>query len=144
MSAQEKQLIDAAKTVLHKAYAPYSEFRVGAALLTEDGQMFTGCNVENSSYGLSVCAERIAVFKAVSEGNKKFTQLALVTETTSPAYPCGACRQVLSEFAPDLELLIASTKNTTIIRKRLGDLIPFVFGPDDLNQKLSREQAKNK
>jgi len=88
------------------AHAPYSRFKVGAALLCNDGSVFTGCNVENASYGLALCAERVAVFKAVSERRKKFTALAVVADTPEPVQPCGACLQVLAEFSPKMDLVL--------------------------------------
>jgi cytidine deaminase len=98
------ELLQHAAKALENSYAPYSRFRVGAALLTEDGQVFTGCNVENASYGLSNCAERTAVFKAVSNGKKSFRAIAIVSDRTNPVYPCGACRQVLREFNPRIKI----------------------------------------
>lgn len=131
MNDSDKQLFDAAKRALENAYAPYSKFRVGAAIRTRQGEIFTGCNIENSSYGLTVCAERIALFKAVSEGQKEFDVLALISESPNAVAPCGACRQVLAEFAPDLRILLCTPegiqKETTI-----SELLPLAFGPKDL------------
>ena len=116
---------------LEHAYSPYSRFRVGAALLAEDGRVFSGCNVENASFGLTWCAERTALVKAVSEGARRFRAIAVATELERPVMPCGACRQALHEFAPDLRLLIVSRSG-----KRhetfLADLLPEAFGPGDL------------
>lgn len=108
------------------AYAPYSGYKVGAALLTGSGKVFTGSNVENASYGLTVCAERIAVFKAVSEGYTDFKVLAVVGSDGSYAYPCGACRQVLAEFAPDLKVLVGD-ETLQYTEHDLSDLLPYIF-----------------
>ena len=112
------------------AYAPYSDFAVGAALLTASGEVVTGCNVENASYGLTLCAERAAVVGAVSQGHRRFLRLAL--SVPGGGAPCGACRQVLHEFAPDLELLLGDESGTLVTRSTLGDLLPNPFGPDQL------------
>lgn len=122
MNQLVKKAIDARK----KAYAPYSKFKVGAALEATNGKIYTGCNVENSSYGLTVCAERVALFKAVSEGVKKFKRIALVAETKSPCPPCGVCRQALYEFAPNLEVVMANTRGKTKVLK-LGALLAHPF-----------------
>ena len=101
----DRELLDKAKEAREHAYAPYSDFSVGAALLAESGRVYTGCNVENSSFGLTCCAERIALFKAVSEGEREFLKLALVGQENTLILPCGACRQVLFEFAPDITVI---------------------------------------
>ena len=105
---EEERLVAAAKAVRTKASAPYSRFHVGAALLAEDGSIHTGCNVESASYGLTVCAERTAVFKAVSEGVRKFRAVAVVTGADSPTPPCGACRQVLWDQCGEIEVLMST------------------------------------
>lgn len=103
----DRELIDKAKEALKYSYSPYSHFAVGAALLCSDGQVFTGCNIENASYGAANCAERTAIFKAVSEGVKNFDAIAIVCSGSQPAYPCGICRQVMSEiFNPDTRIIV--------------------------------------
>ena len=111
------KLIAEAKMAREKAYAPYSNFKVGAAVLTSNGKIFSGCNIENSSYGLSICAERAAIFNAVSSGYKKFTKIAVVTDSEPPASPCGACRQVIFEFGDDIEVIMANLKGDIKIMK---------------------------
>src|SRR5436305_7665337 len=101
-------LLDAARAARLNAWAPFSKFKVGAALETADGQIITGCNVENATYGLTICAERVAVFKAISEGHRSFTRVAVVADTAEPTPPCGACRQVLWEFGGDLEVILGN------------------------------------
>ena len=115
-------LIRQAESISKQAYAPYSGFKVGAALLTKTGNLFTGCNVENASYSLTICAERNAVFSAVSAGEKA---LAIFTDTGQPVQPCGACRQVLSEFCDDLEIILASPGK--IKKEMLSDIFPEAF-----------------
>ena len=119
-------LVDAARTARLNAFAPYSKFQVGAALLTASGRIVTGCNVESASYGLTLCAERVAVFKAVSEGERHFTRIAIVADTAAPTPPCGACRQILWEFGGDLEVVLANLKAVTGTY-RLRDLLPLPF-----------------
>jgi cytidine deaminase len=124
-------LVQAAMEVRQHAYARYSKFLVGAALLTADGQIFLGCNVENGSYGLTICAERAAVFAAIAAGQQKFDRLAIAT--TGGATPCGACRQVLAEFAPELPILLVDIDRPgSIVEVNLRDLLPgaFTFSPD--------------
>jgi len=120
------KLIAEAKRARERAYAPYSNFKVGAAVLTADGKVFSGCNVENSSYGLSICAERAAIFNAVSEGYKKFTKIAVVTDTKPPSSPCGACRQVIFEFGDDIEVIMANLKGEVKIN-RIDELLKDGF-----------------
>jgi cytidine deaminase len=119
-------LIAAARRVRENAAAAYSHFKVGAALETADGTIVTGCNIENATYGLTVCAERVAMFKALSDGHRRFTRIAIVADTESPTPPCGACRQILWEFGGDLEIHLANlTADTGTYR--LKDLLPLPF-----------------
>ena len=106
--------------------AGYSKFKVGAALETRDGRIITGCNIENATYGLTLCAERVAMFKALSEGHRKFTRIAIVCDTDGPTPPCGACRQILWEFGGDLEIILANTRKASA-RHRLSRLLPHPF-----------------
>jgi len=119
--------LSAASEAANSAYSPYSRFRVGAAVLTRSGKVFTGCNIENASYGLTLCAERVAIFKAISEGEKEFVSLAICS--AGSAYPCGACRQVLHEFAPELEVILGDGLGTKSEQLKLADLLPNPFGP---------------
>ncbi len=128
---KKEELINLAKKAREKAYAPYSHFKVGAALLTKDGQAFTGCNVENSSFGASMCAERVAIFKAISMGERTFTEIAIVTDAEDPAMPCGICRQVLSEFVQDIKIYAANLKGK-IKETTLKELLPYAFTKKDL------------
>jgi cytidine deaminase len=123
------RLLAAAGAAARVAYAPYSNFRVGAALLTRSGRIFTGCNVENASYGLTVCAERVALFSAVAAGERRFKALAVVAGGAGPAWPCGACRQALAEFCgADLPIHLAASKRPAAPKSvRLGALLPKVF-----------------
>jgi cytidine deaminase len=120
------QLIELAREALHFAYAPYSGYKVGAALLTTAGKVFKGVNVENISYGLTICAERSALAAAVSNGHRSFTALAIVTESAGRPYPCGACRQVLSEFSKDLKIVVAA-KGDEYETFTIGELLPNPF-----------------
>lgn len=122
-----------AREAAAKAYSPYSKFKVGAAVLTEDGQIFSGCNVENASYGLTICAERNAIFHAVvaSVNSLGIKALLIYTPTATPTSPCGACRQVINEFGPDAEIL-SVCDGPDSIRKTLDELLPNAFGPKNL------------
>lgn len=124
------ELIHAAEAAREKAYAPYSKFKVGAAVETKNGKIFSGCNVENASYGLSNCAERTAIFNAVSEGEREFTRLAVIADTPEPASPCGACRQVIAEFGIKT-IIMCNTKGERRDVK-LQELLPFAFNKTDL------------
>ncbi len=121
-----EQLIKSALRARENAYAPYSNFRVGAALLISNGQVFMGSNVESATYGLTVCAERVALWKAISEGEREFARIAVITESKRLAFPCGACRQLLWEFCGDIEVIVA---NTAGLKEscRLADLFPHPF-----------------
>ena len=119
-------LIEAALEVRKNAHAPFSHFQVGAAIEDSDGRIHTGCNVENATYGLTICAERVAMFKALSEGHRAFTRIAIVADTETPTPPCGACRQILWEFGGNLEIQLANLKTTTGTH-RLQDLLPLPF-----------------
>lgn len=124
--AVTKSLEEAALAVLHHAHAPYSKFRVGAALLDDTGEIHLGCNVENASLGLSSCAERNAVFRAVAEGRREFTAVAIATEAEELTPPCGACRQVLLEFAPRLKILLVNSHGQREWHC-LDELLPLAF-----------------
>jgi len=123
-------LVEAARAAQERAYCPYSHYRVGAALLTDDGRVFVGCNVENASYGLTICAERSAVFTAVSSGAQRFRRIVVVTDSEPPGPPCGACRQVLAEFGADLE--VESVGPSQSKRWRIGELLPDAFSKEIL------------
>lgn len=124
-------LITAATAARERAFAPYSNFKVGAALLAEDGTVVPGCNVESASYGLTICAERVAITRGVTDGYHCFTRVAVVTDTPTPTPPCGACRQLLWEFAPDAEVLLANLKGD-VIKWTVRELIPGAFDAKQL------------
>jgi cytidine deaminase len=126
MPIEESVLVDAARAGRRFAVAPFSNFAVGAALETADGVVVTGCNVENATYGLTVCAERIALFKALSEGHRAFARVVVVAGTDSPTPPCGACRQLLWEFCGDVEVVLANETAVTA-RFRMSALLPHPF-----------------
>jgi cytidine deaminase len=121
-----RELAEAAHRAKINAYVPFSKFSVGAALLTADGQIFTGCNIENSSYSLTICAERVAIFKAISYGVTKFKAIAVVSDNTCFTPPCGACRQVISDLAGDIDFVMMDAKMRFKIIK-LSSLLPFAF-----------------
>ena len=128
----QETLIEKAAAAQKKAYVPYSRYAVGAALLTDDGDIFSGANVENAVYPLTMCAERVAVFNAVSHDKMKFQAIAVVTKNGGT--PCGSCRQVLAEFGLDTIVLIANTAGTLLHSFTVGELLPESFGEDDLKE----------
>lgn len=125
-------LIDEAIKIREKAHVPYSKFRVGAALLTNSGKVYTGCNIENAAYSVCCCAERVAIFKAVSDGETEFIEMAVAADTERPVPPCGACRQVMSEFfSKDMDIHLTNLKKNTKTFK-MKELLPFSFDSEDL------------
>ncbi|MCF7858302.1 MAG: cytidine deaminase [Candidatus Cloacimonetes bacterium] len=119
------KLKQAAKQAAQKAYVPYSGYKLGAAVLTKSDKIYTGCNIENSSYGLTNCAERTAIFKAVSEGETEFVEMVIYSDTKNLFYPCGACRQVISEFSSDMKISIISEKDE--LESDINELLPHSF-----------------
>ncbi|MED4138218.1 cytidine deaminase [Priestia megaterium] len=127
-------LIDEAKKAREMAYVPYSKFKVGAALLTKDGKVYRGCNIENAAYSMCNCAERTALFKAYSEGDKEYAALAVVADTDRPVSPCGACRQVISELCPkEMKVILTNLKND-IKELTVEELLPGAFSSEDLHE----------
>ena len=124
--ALRQQLLDQARRAREHAYAPYSRFTVGAAVLTATGRIFSGCNIENASLGATICAERVAIFRAVAAGHRDLTALAVIADTPEPVAPCGLCRQVLAEFNPDCLVLMANTAGRTRLAN-LKELLPLGF-----------------
>lgn len=127
----DRELVNIAKEAMENAYAPYSHFKVGAALLAKDGTVFKGCNIENASYGATNCAERTAIFKAVSEGYREFEAIAIVASSGEYAAPCGICRQVLFEFLPDGKVILDSNEKGMMIFS-VQELLPFGFRGEDI------------
>ncbi|MGX9135312.1 cytidine deaminase [Rummeliibacillus sp. JY-2-4R] len=128
----KNNLMELAKEGREKAYVPYSKFKVGAALLTSDGKVYKGCNIENSGYSMTNCAERTAMFKAVSEGEREFAAIAIVADTDGPCAPCGACRQVISEFcSPNMPVYLTNMKGD-VKETTVAELLPGAFSPEDL------------
>lgn len=125
-----EKLYEEAMKTRENAYAPYSNFKVGACLLSNDGEIFSGCNVENASYGLSICAERNAIFSAVAKGKREFKAMLIVAQGEAPVKPCGACRQVMAEFG-DFDVYLANTKGK-IEKTKVSELLPNAFGPKNL------------
>lgn len=129
---EKEKLMELAKEGREKAYVPYSKFKVGAALLTTDGKVYKGCNIENSGYSMTNCAERTAMFKAVSEGERDFAAIAIVADTEGPCSPCGACRQVISEFCtPNMPVYLTNMKGD-VQETTVKELLPGAFSPEDL------------
>jgi len=129
-----QQMRLAAAAVAEKAYCPYSHFPVGAAVLTESGEIFAGCNVENASYGLTICAERNAIFQAVARGASTIRAVVISTRTADPAPPCGACRQVINEFGPNATVFSFGLGTSAAVHS-LAELLPWAFGPSNLGLK---------
>ncbi|MFD2045830.1 cytidine deaminase [Ornithinibacillus salinisoli] len=125
-------LIDEAKKIREKAYVPYSKFPVGAALLTKSGKLYTGCNIENAAYPVTCCAERVAIFKAIADGEKDFEEMAVVANTERPVPPCGSCRQVMSEFFNSDMMIHLTNLHDDVKSVKMKDLLPFSFQPKDL------------
>ncbi|WP_231133272.1 cytidine deaminase [Capillibacterium thermochitinicola] len=124
-----RRLLEEAKEARLKAYAPYSGYQVGAALITKSGRIFGGCNIENASYGATICAERVAVARAIAEGEKDFVALAVVADSPEPGSPCGICRQFLAEFAPRLQLILGNLDGK-VRRGSLDEYLPYAFNKD--------------
>jgi len=129
--SEEEKLIAAARQAREHAHAPFSEFRVGAAVRTKSGRIFGGCNVENASYGLTICAERVAIFKAISEGEREFSAIAVVTDADQLTPPCGACRQIIWEFCGDVPVILANL-NGKVEHDRSSKLLPRPFDSSNL------------
>lgn len=132
-SVSDETLTNIANDMLEVAYVPYSKFPVGAALLTKDGQIFSGCNIENASYSLTNCAERTAIFKAVSEGNREFNKLVITANTKGPVSPCGACRQVIAEFCDSDMKVILTNKAGIAVETTVEELLPGAFREKDMD-----------
>ncbi|NCU18478.1 cytidine deaminase [Pallidibacillus pasinlerensis] len=130
----KEQLLEEAKVARTYAYVPYSNFAVGAALLTEDGKIYRGCNIENAAYGMANCAERTALFKAVSEGDKNFKMIAVIADSDRPVPPCGACRQVMAELCPPDMKVILTNLNGDILETTVKELLPGAFKAEDMNE----------
>lgn len=126
MKEDLQKLVEAAKEAREKARAPFSDFKVGAALLTKDGEVFTGCNIENASFGLTMCAERVAIFKAISEGENEFQKIVVAADTDDLTPPCGACRQIIWEFCGDVEIVLTNLRGKTETM-RMSELFPKAF-----------------
>lgn len=126
MTAAHRKLLNRARRARAKAYAPFSKFKVGAALETTTGRIYTGCNIENASYGLTLCAERVAIFQAIAAGERRFRRLAVVADSTQLTPPCGACRQIIWEFCGDVEIILGNLKNKSAVH-RMKALFPQPF-----------------
>ena len=138
-----KELAAAAQEASRNAYAPYSDFKVGAALITADGTIFTGCNVENASYGGTICAERNAATTAVARGCTDFEAIAIYSETSPPSGPCGLCRQFLGEFNPDMKIYLTNDKGETV-RTSLTKLMPMPFTPASFKTATKKSTSKKR
>lgn len=133
------ELVEEALKAKEKAYAPYSHFRVGAALQTADGKIYTGCNVENASFGLAICAERVAIFKAISDGCQDFKAIAVVGDSDNFCSPCGSCRQVMAEFAPEMPVIMVGANKDYQVQK-VRELIPGYFSVQDIMQVVPQKK----
>lgn len=138
----DQELIKIANEARKNSYAPYSNFHVGAALLGKNGKVYKGCNVENAAYGPTNCAERTAIFSAVVDGCRDFEKLAIIADSPEPAYPCGVCRQVMSEFCDDLKLILANNKGE-YIEDSLANILPHMFSLD-IGEKHDRKIKQDK
>lgn len=130
---KDVELLKLAEEAKEKAYVPYSNFRVGAALLTKDGKVFQGCNVEIASYGATNCAERTAIFKAVSEGEREFEAIAITSDASNLTFPCGICRQVMVEFGDNMKVIVGKSTGEYKVYT-MEDILPFSFSPKDLKK----------
>jgi cytidine deaminase len=132
--SDERALVEIARAVRERAHAPYSRFKVGAALETAAGEVLIGCNVENATYGLTICAERSAIFRAIADGHgpRAFARIAIIADTPAPTPPCGSCRQLLWEFCGDIEVVLANLERVTA-RYRMSELLPVPFDGRFLN-----------
>ncbi len=139
MRKEYRELTQIARRAMQFAHAPYSNFRVGAALLAKNGRIFTGCNVENSSYSLTMCAERTAIFKAYSEGVRDFSAIAVVSDDPGFTPPCGACRQVLMDLAGNVDFIMANSSKKLKVMK-VKSLLPLAFTPNNLIRNLGRKK----
>ncbi|MGA9995869.1 MAG: cytidine deaminase [Pyrinomonadaceae bacterium] len=135
----QEELIQAAMKAREQSVAPFSHFRVGAAVETEDGKIYTGCNIESASYGLTVCAERVAIWKALSEGERHFKRLAIVADTENLTPPCGTCRQIIWEFCRDATPIILANLRGAVETDKVGDLLPRAF-----DARFLKEASKDK
>ncbi|UOQ42747.1 cytidine deaminase [Halobacillus salinarum] len=131
---KKEQLVKEAEKIRKQAYTPYSKFKVGAALLTKEGKLFTGCNIENAAYPVTCCAERVAIFKAISDGCYDFKEIAVVADTERPVPPCGSCRQVMSEFFDQDVEIHASNLKGELKTMTMQELLPFSFAASDLKE----------
>ncbi len=139
MAKRYQELVKIAQAVKQRAHAPYSKFPVGAALLASNRRIYTGCNIEISSYGLTICAERTAIFKAISEGERNFKAIAVITNDPKITPPCGACRQVLWDLAGNIDIIMANNKGKSKVVK-LKELIPYAFDSKNLQRTLKKQK----